>query len=46
MLSINVLRLVVHKKNIFKGFCYINLYRIMTPWVWPFVTPGTSFEEI
>jgi len=34
----NAFRLVVHEK-IFKGFCY------MSPRAWPFVTPGTSFEQ-
>jgi len=31
MPNIKAFRSVVHEKNIFKGFCYINLYKTMTP---------------
>jgi len=33
---------VVHEKKIFKGFCYIKLCPLRA---WPFMTPGTSFEQ-
>jgi len=36
---------VVHEKKIFKGFCYISLYKTISLRVWPFMTPGTSFEQ-
>jgi len=40
---------VMNKEKIFKGFCYINVYikvQCTCPlWAWPFVTPGTSFEQ-
>jgi len=32
---------VVHEKKIFKGFCYISLYKN----TWPFVTPESIFEQ-
>jgi len=42
---INPFRPVVHEKKIFKDVCYINLFKTMFVRVWPFVTPGTVFEE-
>jgi len=39
MPKINALMSVFHVKKFFKGFCY------MSPRVWPFVTPGTLFEQ-
>jgi len=44
MPKINKFRPVVHEK-IFKGIGYINLYEICPLRAWPFVTPGTSFEQ-
>jgi len=35
----NAFRSVVLEKKIFNGFCCMSLR------VWPFVTPGTSFEQ-
>jgi len=32
MPKINAFRPVVHEKKIFKGFCYINIYKIMSPY--------------
>jgi len=32
MPNIIAFRPVVHDENIFKGFCYINLYKIMSLW--------------
>jgi len=46
MPKINAFRPVVHQKKIFKGFCYINLYKNMSLRAWPSVTSGTSFEQI
>jgi len=45
MPNINTFRPVAHEK-IFKYFCYINLYQTMSLRAWPFVTPGTSYEQI
>jgi len=36
---------VVHKKMILKGFCFINLYKIMPPREWPLFIPRPSFEQ-
>jgi len=35
----NAFMSVFHEKKFFKGFCYMFLR------AWPFVTPGTSFEQ-
>jgi len=45
MPNINAFRPVVHKEEIFKGFYYINLYKIFPFRALPFVTQGTLFEE-
>jgi len=46
MPNVNAFRAVIHKKKMFKGFCYINLFLKICPlWAWPFVTPETLFEQ-
>jgi len=44
MPNINAFRPVVHEK-MFKGFCYINLSKTLSPCVGPYMTLGTSFEQ-
>jgi len=43
MTNITAFRPVAHEKMNFKGFCYIKCCPLRA---WPFVTPGTSFEQI
>jgi len=45
MPNIYAFRPVVHEKKIFKGFKYINLYKMFSLRACPFVAQGTSFEE-
>jgi len=45
MLNIKALRPVIHEKNIFKGFCYINLIKLWPLKAWPFITPGLYLNK-
>jgi len=46
MPNINAFQLVVHEKKIFKGFCYINLYKICPLRAWPFETHGLYLNKL
>jgi len=46
MANIKAFRPVVHEKKIFKGFCYINLYKTMSFRAYPFLTPGSYLNEL
>jgi len=43
--NINAFRPVIQGKKMFQVFCYINLYKNVSPLrAWSFMTPGTLFE--
>jgi len=49
MPNINAFRPVIHgEKKMFQVFCYINLYKHLSPLTlraWLFITPETLFEQ-
>jgi len=45
MLKINAFRPVVHEKKILKAFAIQTYIKLCPHRAWPFVTPGTSFEQ-
>jgi len=48
MANVKAFKPVVHEKKIFKGFCHINLHVYIKSCphrAWPFMTPGTLFEQ-
>jgi len=46
MPNINAFRPVIHGKKVFQVFCYINLYKTLSPLrAWSFMTPETLFQQ-